>query len=275
MRRNTVTGVIWAAFDVSRRSTDALMIVTPSDQVISNETEFQNDVEQAFNFIATHDTCLSMGVKPTHPETSYGYIQMNSQLADEVFHVQSFTEKPNNDFAKLFYESGEFLWNTGIFLWNAKTFIEAMRKTAPEFSIVENDYDQYLQRHEITEKMLDNIYSICPNLSLEQAILDKPGNVAVRRCHFKWNDVGTWEQIYNLKAKDEKGNVCLGGSSMLANCQGCVVKMPDGKIAVLQGLTDYVIVEEGNVLMICKRDDQQAVRKFVNDIQVNGKNEYL
>lgn len=275
MRRNTVTGVIWAAFEISHRAEDALMIVTPSDQVIIGEPEFQNDVEHAFQFIANNDICLSMGVPPTHPETTFGYIQMNNQLGDEIFHVQSFTEKPNIDFAKLFYESGEFLWNTGIFLWSAQTFIEEIRKSSPEFSIVEHDYDEYIQHHELTEKMLDNIYAICPNLSLEQAILDKPDDVAVKRCHFTWNDVGTWGQIYDLKSGATRDNINLGGESMLFDCQRCVVKMPDGKMAVLQGLTDYVVVEEGNVLMVCKREDQQAVRKFVNDIQVNGKNEYL
>lgn len=276
MRRNTVTGVIWAAFEVSHRTKGALMVVTPSDQVISNEAIFQADIEAAFQFVADNDNCLSIGVVPTHPETTFGYIQMSSQLgSDETFSVQSFTEKPNADFAKLFHESGEFLWNTGIFLWKATVFIEAIRKIAPEFSIVEHDYDEFLHNRVLTESMLDNIYAICPSMSLEQAILDKPDGVAVKRCHFTWNDIGTWDQIYGIKAPEANANVTLNGDSMFFDCQGCMVKTSDGKMVVLQGLTDYVVVEEGNVLMVCKRDDQQAVRKFVNDIQVNEKNEYL
>lgn len=275
MRRNTVPCVVWAAFELLNRTPDALMIVTPSDQKIVDEDALQSDVMKGFDFVASHASCLSMGVEPSRQEPTFGYIQMSDQMADDIYRVQSFTEKPNAYFTKLFCESKEFLWNTGLFMWSARTFIEALRKSSPRVSVIEDKFRDFLRVRQLTSEMIDSVYEIFPNLSLEGAILEKADNIGVMQCHFQWTDVGTWNQLYEMRSGAEGGNVTIDGRTLFSDCDGCLVKLPDGKLAVLQGLTDYAVVEEGNVLMICKKDDQQAVRKFVNDLQVNGGSEYL
>ncbi len=277
MRRNTVPAVTWAALEVKRRCPEGRLVVSPSDQNITDYDAFRSDVLSGLDYVGGHSVLLTMGVKPNRPEVSYGYIQMGDAVEgmEHLYRVQSFTEKPANDFAQIFFESGEFLWNTGIFLWSADTFLGAVQDVSPEFSlIVENVVEAYRSGEFISDLLLE-LFAKCPNMSLEQSVLEKVDNVDVLLCHFGWSDLGTWAAVHEALPQSDMGNVVIDSKSLLYDCKDCIIKLPDGHVAVVQGLEDYVVVEEGNVLVICKKGDQKNIRKFVNDAQLNLGEEFV
>jgi mannose-1-phosphate guanylyltransferase len=277
MRRNTVPAVTWAAMEVKRRCPEGRFIVSPSDQNITDYDAFQEDVLRGLEFVGKNDVQLTMGAKPSRPEVSYGYIQMADELENyaHIYKVRSFTEKPANEFAKIFFESGEFLWNTGLFMWGADTFLNALKGASEEFAgIVENVVERYRSGEYIPDLLME-LFAKCPNMSLEQSVLEKSDNVDVMLCHFGWADLGTWAAVHEALPQSDMGNVVIDSKSLLYDCKDCIIKLPDGHVAVVQGLEDYVVVEEGNVLVICKKGDQKNIRKFVNDAQLNLGEEFV
>lgn len=277
MRRNTVPAVTWAALEVLRRNVNGRIIVSPSDQNITDHNAFQEDVLRGLDYVGEHDVLLTMGAKPSRPEESYGYIQMaeHAEGFSDIYKVQSFTEKPANDFAQIFYESGEFLWNTGLFMWSAPSFLHAVEGASSEFyGIVQAVIEKYQQGEYIADLLME-LFTKCPNMSLEQSVLEKADNVDVMLCHFGWADLGTWAAVHEALPKSDCGNVVIDSKSLLYDCKDCIIKLPDGHVAVVQGLEDYVVVEEGNVLVICKKGDQKNIRKFVNDAQLNLGEEFV
>lgn len=277
MRRNTVPAVTWAALEIQRRCPDGRFIVSPSDQNIDNYDAFQEDMLKGLDYVGTNPTLLTLGVKPTRPEESYGYIQMADPIEGfkDIYHVRSFTEKPANEFAKIFFESGEFLWNTGLFMWSASAFLHAARDASEEFaSIVQQIITKYKEGEYVADLLLE-LFTKCPNMSLEQSVLEKSDNVDVMLCHFGWADLGTWVALHEALPKSDMGNVVIDSKSLLYDCKDCIIKLSDGHVAVVQGLEDYVVVEEGNVLVICRKGDQKNIRKFVNDAQLNLGEEFV
>jgi len=274
MRRNTVPAVTWASLEVRRRNSNAVMIVSPSDQLIEDEDSFAKDVLHGLEYVYNNERLLTMGVMPSRAETEFGYIQMADERAVDIYKVQSFTEKPEKSFADVFYESGEFLWNTGLFLWGATTFLDAAHGKSLEFTAILEDITANYSDLGITKQHVEDIYSKVPNMNLEQSVLEKADNVDVMQCHFGWQDIGNWDAVHKAMSKDDNSNVVIDSQSLLYDCQNCVVKLPSGHVAVIQGLEDYMVVEDGNVLVICKKDDQKAVRKFVNDAKLNFGEEY-
>lgn len=277
MRRNTVPAVTWAALEVKRRCHDGRIIVSPSDQNISGTEAFGEDVLRGLNYVGDNDMLLTMGAKPSSPETSYGYIQMSSLVngTPDIYKVQSFTEKPADEFAKIFFESGEFLWNTGLFLWNADTFLRAVVSVNDDMKTIVGSVVQGFRNGENVSELLLELFAKCPNMTLEQSVLEKSDNVDVMLCHFGWADLGTWASVHDALPQSDMGNVVIDSKSLLYDCKNCLIKLPDGHVAVVQGLEDYVIVEDGNVLVICKKNDQKNIRKFVNDAQLNLGEEYV
>ena len=275
MRRNTVPSVTWASLEICRRDRSAVMVVSPSDQLISNEEEFERDVLSALDYVSKNARLLTLGIPPTRPETEFGYIQMSDPIGDDIFKVRSFTEKPEKDFANVFYESGEFLWNTGVFAWGAATLLRAAYgKNLELTAVLESIADNYAENI-ISKEDVDSIYSKVPNLNIEQSVLEKSDNVDVLQCHFGWQDMGTWNAVHEALLKDEDNNVVIDSQSLLYGCKNCVVKLPNGHVAVIQGLEDYMVVEEGDVLVICKKDDKKAIRKFVVDAQMKFGDEFV
>lgn len=275
MRRNTVPSVSWAAYEVITRNPDACMIVTPADQIITGEDAFISDALKGLDYASRSGRLLTMGVFPTRPDTSYGYIQMSEKIEDDIYKVQTFTEKPEQDFAKLFYESGEFLWNTGLFVWSAKSFLMALHEIANDFSTMMMDIDRVVSQGAKLRNLVDEKFSMTPNVSIETGILEKVDNVDVISCHFGWTDVGTWNTLYSVMPKDKDKNVILHSNTILDDCEGCLFKLPNGKVAVVQGLKDYVIVEDEGALIICKKDNQAEFRKLINDVQMNFGDKYV
>ena len=254
---------------------DACVITTPSDQAIFNEEAFRKNVLEGLAFVAENNHFLTMGVKPTRPEPGYGYIQMGDVYSDNIYQVQSFTEKPERDFAKVFVESGEFYWNTGLFLSNVSYLRECFCKILPP---VLRDYDKKYPEFSVeTENAyMKESFSSYPNISVDFGILEKPSNVCVMRCDFGWADLGTWHSIYEAMQKGEDDNVIVDSDVLMENCYNTVVKVPKGKLAVLNGLDGFIVAESDNVLLVCKKEDSSAlVRKYVNEIQMKKGDEFV
>ncbi len=268
MRRNTLPSATWATVEISHRESDAQVLVVPSDQMIYDEALFQEEVMSAFNYVSKYDRILSLSVFPSRAETNYGYVQMGESVYNGFYHVKSFTEKPELEFAKLFVDNREFLWNTGMFLWSTRTFMAVANEMKAQLPMIDKAED--LLKHGIElDDIVKRAFSMCPNVSIEEACLDKHDNTDVMLCHFGWNDLGTWQTLFNAAPKSD-GNVVMQGEAMLYDCNECIVKVPGDKVVVAQGLNDYVIAEENNILMICRKDDPKAIRMFVNDLQLKS-----
>ncbi len=269
VNRNTAPAVAWAGVRIHRHNDNARIVVVPSDQFIVGEDTFCKEVLEGLDFVADNDIILTMGIRPTRPEPGYGYIQMGEPtLVNGILKVLSFTEKPERDFARIFMDSGEFLWNTGMFISNVNNlrhfFIHTIRdmayRLAPvkEMKSLEEELS-YVQKH----------YPAYPNLSMDTAVLEIPENAYVIRCNFGWADLGTWHSIYEFMHKGHDDNVVIDSEVMLEDCRNNIIKLPHGHIGVINGLDGYIVAEEGDVLLICKKGDSSAlIRKYVNEVRI-------
>ncbi len=275
IHRNTAPSIAWANHRISMLNPNACIIATPSDQAVFNEEAFKKNVEEGLAFVAENDRFLTMGVKPTRPEPGYGYIQLGDAVDDDLYKVQSFTEKPERDFAKIFVESGEFYWNTGLFLSNVRHLRECFSKLLPA---VLRNFDTECPEYTIEAEnayMKENFPSY-PNISVDYGILEKSSNVYVMKCDFGWADLGTWHSIYEAMQKGENDNVVIDSDVIMEECHNNIVKIPKGKLAVLNGLDGFIVAEKDNVLLVCRKQDSSAlVRKYVNEIQMKKGDEYI
>ena len=275
IHRNTAPSVAWATHRINRLNPDANLIVTPSDQIVLNEEAFRQNVEEGFDFVDRRDCLLSMGIKPTRPEPGYGYIQLGDEAAHDVYRVQSFTEKPEREFAKMFMNSGEFYWNTGIFLSNTRflgrSFFAILPSVLRNLDAVKPDWTI-----EEESKFVHENFPSYPNLSIDYGILEKSEDAYVMKCDFGWADIGTWHSIYEAMRKSPDDNVVIDSDVMIEDSSNNVIKLPKGKFAVINGLEGFIVAEKDNVLLICKKEDSSAlVRKYVNEVQMKKGDDYI
>lgn len=275
--RNTAPSLAWAAYRILHVNSKARLVVVPSDQAVFKEDEFRGNVIDGLDFVDGNDCILTMGVKPTRPEPGYGYIQLGTPTRNpDVFRVKSFTEKPDRDFARMFMDSGEFYWNTGLFLANVGYLCLVLAKKLPPVirKFIEDRSHPYSIEAEL-EFVREN-FPACPNMSIEYGILDKNENVYVMRCDFGWADLGMWHSMYESMSQGNGDNVVIGSHVMTEDCRNNIIKMPDDHLAVVHGLDGYIVAEEGNVLLICKKEDSSAlIRKYANDVQVKYGEEFI
>jgi len=276
IHRNTAPSVAWAAMRILQRNSDANIIISPSDQLVLDEGAFNHSMSVGVSYVSENDVLLAMGVKPTRPEPGYGYIQIGDlSCKPEVFKVKSFTEKPERDFAKMFMESGEFYWNTGIFISNARFLLEAFEKIFPEvLRSLRYNHPGYTLDEEL--EYVEQNYPRYPNLSLDYAILEQSDNVYVMKCDFGWADMGTWHAIYEAISKVEDDNVILDSHVEMEDCRNNIIMLPKDRLGVFSGLDGYIVVEQDNVLMICKKGDSSAlVKKYASEVQIKYGNEFV
>ena len=276
IHRNTAPSVAWAAMRILQRNSDANIIISPSDQLVLDEGAFNHSMSVGVSYVSQNDVLLAMGVKPTRPEPGYGYIQIGDlSCKPEVFKVKSFTEKPERDFAKMFMESGEFYWNTGIFISNARFLLEAFEKIFPEvLRSLRYNHPGYTLDEEL--EYVEQNYPRYPNLSLDYAILEQSDNVYVMKCNFGWADMGTWHAIYEAISKVEDDNVILDSHVEMEDCRNNIIMLPKDRLGVFSGLDGYIVVEQDNVLMICKKGDSSAlVKKYASEVQIKYGNEFV
>ena len=265
-----------ADVDWSDPASHANIIVAPSDHLILREDKFIETLKVGLAHVAEHDSLLTLGMRPTRPETGYGYIQLDNieeKRENAVLPVKTFTEKPNAELAKVFYESGEFLWNSGIFLWNIRAIRKAFRAHQPSIADVFKRGDELMSTPE-EEAFIQEMFPTCPNISLDYGIMEKASDVRVIYADFGWSDLGTWGSLYDLGAKDEHRNVSLRGNTMFYESNGNVVTLPDGNLAVIEGLQDMIVAQNDNVLLICRKQNEQSIRQIVADVDNKFGNQY-
>ncbi len=273
-RRNTAPCIAWAAYHIYARDPEASMIVTPSDHLITRELEFVKAIEHGFNFVETHDALLTLGIKPTRPETGYGYIQIGAPVEEDVLKVKTFTEKPDIELAKVFVESGEFFWNSGIFLWRAGTIINALHEHTPDLT---NTFDRGLDVFGKPEEnqFILNEFPGCVNISIDYAVMERATNVYVECVSFGWNDLGTWSALYDNSPKNREANVTQNCRVLAYNSTGNIFAVQDDKLIVANGLKDYIIADAGDVLLICPKSEEQTIKQYVNDVKLAYGDKYL
>ncbi len=273
MRRNTAPCIAYAVNRIKAINMDANIVVAPSDHLIMKEDEFFNTIKTGLEYTAANDCLMTLGIKPSRPETGYGYIQI-SDSETEISEVKTFTEKPDLDLAKVFVESGEFLWNSGIFLWNVKSIDNAFTKLLPDVaSKFEQGKDLYNTEKE--NDFINEIYPSCQNISIDYGILEKANNVFVQQADFGWSDLGTWGSLYELSEKDENQNATLKCEAQYYNSNNNIVTLPEGKLAVIEGLDDYIVTESDDVLLICRKSEEQKIRQIVNDVTVRFNGDFI
>ena len=267
LRRNTAPCIAYASYKISKINPDANIVVAPSDHIITKEDAFVQAIDDCFAFTATHDCLLTLGITPSRPDTGYGYIQFIHETGKKISKVKTFTEKPNLDMAKFFLQSGEFLWNAGIFIWNLKSILHAIKEHLPEMdTIFKEGMDLYNTPAE--QDFIKNAYEQCTNISIDFGVMEKAKNVYVMGADFGWSDLGTWGSLYDQVKHDANQNAVVGKNVMTYDTSNCVINMPKDKLVVLQGLNDYIVVESENILLICKKQDEQQIRNFVNDVKL-------
>ena len=266
LHRGTLASVAWGTVVIKKADPEANLIVSPADQLILNEEHFRHDITKALRFVAGGARLVVMGIRPTRPETAYGYIQMSEDSPEEhLTRVKAFTEKPEQQYAEIFMQDGSFLWNTGIFLFNVDAMLDSIYQLVPEYQV---EIPKMMADAETADpKFLPEFFSMLPKLSVDMAIMEKSRNVFVYESNFGWADLGTWGNLVTHQKVDENDNLLLDTPALLSNCQGNIIRLSKGHTAFIEGLKDMVVVEEGDVLMICPKDKTAAMRRMMTEAQ--------
>jgi mannose-1-phosphate guanylyltransferase len=274
-RKNTAPCIAYISFKLLQKDPNASLIVAPSDHLIADKKDFNKVCLEALSFVNKHNAFITLGIKPTSPNTGYGYIQYEQQsVSDNVYKVKTFTEKPNPELAQTFLTSGDFLWNAGIFVWRVKNIIKAFEKYLPEmYDVFIADKDKFNTPDE--KKALEHIYPLCTNISIDFGIMEKADNVYIIPSSFGWSDLGTWNSAYENLKKDKFKNAAAGDNVLVIDAKQCMVHAPNDKLVVLQGLEDYIIVDTDDVLLICKKNKEQEIKEFVAEVKRNKGEKYL
>ena len=278
LRRNTAPCIAYACYKIQKVDPNANIIVAPADHYIQQEDAFLEELWKGLEFVEENDALLTLGIKPSRPETGYGYIQIESakEVADvkNLHKVKTFTEKPDLQLAKIFLESGEFFWNSGIFIWSLPSIMKAFNT---HLSWLSELFDKGNKLYGTSDEVhfLNKTYSECQNISIDYGIMEKASNVYVLCSDFGWTDLGTWGSLYENSKKDDQRNVVSGRNVMLYGAKDCIVNMPNEKLVVLHGLEGYIVVESEGTLMVCRKEDEQQIRQFVNDVRMNKGEQYI
>lgn len=277
-RRNTAPCLAYGTFRILKENPDAVIAVTPADHLIIKEDVFTDVIKRCYDFAERNDGLVTLGIKPDRPETGYGYIQADKKKTvkgfENLLRVKTFTEKPDVDLAKVFLESGDFFWNSGIFIWNIKSILAAFEKHMPDtYSAFEEGKSVYGTKQE--KSFIGKTYAECRSISIDYGIMEKADNVYVMCTDIGWSDLGTWSSLYEHSAVDKKGNAFVRGDVFSYDSKGNIFNISPGKIAVLQGLKDYIIVDSDDVLLIVKKEEEQNIKQYLEDVKKSTKEKFL
>jgi len=274
-RKNTAPSAAYISHKIYALNPQANLILTPADHLITDERTFERQVFETLDFVSRNNHIASIGIRPTRPDTTYGYIQYEAGDGEELFHkVKTFIEKPNLEIARTFLRSGDFLWNSGIFAWNIKTFLEVLDEHLPELN------DVFIQARDVLNtpkeaKAMEMLYAQCTNISIDYAIMEKVRTVYVLASRFGWSDLGTWESAYEHSEKDYLGNAVYGKNVMIIDASGSMVKAPDHKLVILQGLEQYIVIDTPEVLLICERSKEHQIKDYLAEVKRNKGDKFL
>ena len=267
-RRNTAPCIAYVSWRIKSKDRNANIVVTPSDHIVTNCEEFKRVISQCLKFTSETDAIITLGMKPTRPETGYGYIQADlsscSPRNKEIFRVDSFREKPDLETAKKYIQNKSYFWNAGIFIWSVNTIVNAFRIYQPAISkIFESLQPVYGTPKEQEE--IDLRFPECENISVDYAIMEKAEEIFVCPADFGWSDLGTWGSLLVQTKKDLYGNGVIGENVSLFDTHNCIVHTLDKKKVVIQGLDGYIVADDGNKLLICKLSEEQRIKQFSSD----------
>lgn len=273
MRKNTAPCILYAARKIRHRNPQAVMVVSPSDHLITQEEEFRKTVGRAVAEADSQNNLITLGIQPTRPETGYGYIQYITGK-NAIKKVKTFTEKPELALARKFVDSGDFVWNSGIFIWGVQAILQAFARHLPEMTEVFEEVDPVLDTPDEAAAMT-RAYAQCKNISIDYGILEKADNVFVALSTFGWSDLGSWASLHDHSQRDDQNNA-LEGQTMLYEVRNSVVKAPEGTLVVAQGLNGYLVGVFGNVVIVCEKDKEELFRRFITDLKTRPDgNEFL
>ncbi len=274
-RRNTAPCIAYVSLKIFEKDPEAVMIAAPADNHILDEENFAGVMNKAMEFVSHINALTTLGIRPTHPNTGYGYIQHEDmEAAPGIYKVKTFTEKPNLELAKAFINSGDFLWNSGIFVWKCKTIISAFEQYLPEvYELFHSEKDKLNTAEE--KKTIESIYSQCPSISIDFGIMEKAKNVYIIPASFAWSDLGTWNSAHANMEKDYFDNAVVGENVMVFDTHDCIIHTNDKKLVLVQGLENYIIVDTDDVLMICKKEQEQEIKDYVSEIKRTKGDKFL
>lgn len=264
MRKNTAPCIAYASRKIFAKNPNAIVVVSPADHLILNEAEFQATVSLAAEHAKGQDNLITIGIKPTRPETGYGYIQF-LEGKSAVKKVKTFTEKPELTLAKTFLESGDFVWNAGIFIWGVRAILDSFAKYLPEMTEFFDEAAPHLNTPQEREAIL-KAYSQCKSVSIDYGIMEKADNVYVVSSTFDWSDLGSWASLHDVSQKDQWNNL-VNAESLVYQTRNSVIKGPKDKLIVVQGLNGYLVGVFDNVVIVCEKDKEEQFRKFVTDVK--------
>ena len=279
MRRNTAPCIAYANYKIQQKTKNANIVVAPSDHLILKENDFLDVISSGLEFVSENENLLTLGIHPNRPETGYGYIQITGDIKTIVVNksirkVKTFTEKPDIKMAKLFLDSGDFYWNSGIFLWSLNSIMKSFKSHLPEITNLFNS-GIGLYNTDKEPEFISKTYPECKNISIDYGIMEKADNVHVLCADFGWSDLGTWGSLYDMSEKDEDNNFITGENVFAYESKNCLINVPENKLAVLHGLDDYIVVEADNILLICKKKDEQKIKQFVNDVRLEKGDNFI
>lgn len=265
--RNTAPCIAWACWKIKAEDENANIVVTPSDAVVMNPEEFRRVINNALSFTADNNAIVTIGIKPSRPETGYGYVKFAEQVKDEIHKVEVFKEKPNLETAKKYLADGHYLWNAGIFVWNVQTIVESVSKYNNQIAGLMTRIAKSFGSSE-ERNIEEGLFPLCEKISIDYAVMEpasRDGNVFTHPADFGWSDLGNWASLHDKLQKDENSNGTVGNIK-LYECSNCVVHAEDAKKVVLQGLDGYIFSEKNGQILLCKRSEEQRIREFSTEL---------
>lgn len=259
--RNTAPCIAYATYKLLQRNPEATMVVSPSDHVIEDEDTFTQTINYVLEYVSSHDVLMTLGVVPTRPDTNYGYVQAcggrDAFSRNEPVEVKTFTEKPDKELAKVFMSTGEFFWNSGIFLWKANTIREEMEKHLPEVTGLFRGWEKAIGTP-VEGEFVTRAYTDSINISIDYGVMEKTDRAWVYPAKFDWQDIGTWESLYNYTPSDHSGNSISAEKTLVEGCRNTMVVAPDKKkLIAVKGLEDFMVIDTEDALVICPKDDRK------------------
>jgi mannose-1-phosphate guanylyltransferase len=274
-RKNTAPCIAYISYKLQQLNPNANLICAPADHLVTDDEGFKKVCTDALHFTAHIKGLVTLGIKPTHPNTGYGYIQYEQQsVSDNVYQVKTFTEKPDKELARTFIASGDFLWNAGIFVWQVKNIIKAFEKHLPEMhEVFDAEKSNFNTKKE--KEAIERIYPQCINISIDYGVMEKADNVYIIPSSFGWSDLGTWSSTYENLEKDYLGNAVAGNNVIIIDGTQNMIHADNKKLVLLQGVDDFIIVDTKDVLLICKKDKEQEIKEYVAEVKRNKGDKFL
>ena len=259
--RNTAPCIAYACWKIRQKHPDANVVVTPADALVTDVEEFRRIIAQALDFAAGGERIVTLGIKPTRPETGYGYIAAETVGQEGIVKVESFREKPCLEVAQQYLAAGNYFWNAGIFVWKVQTIVDSIRRFTPQLAAKMDQMSEAFYSASEAD-VVGEIFPTCEKISIDYAVMEKADYIYTYPSDFGWSDVGTWGSLWTLLPHDEAGNAVVGENVHLYDCRGCIVHAPNAASVVLEGIEDSIVVEREGRILVCRLSEEQRIKEF-------------